>query len=236
MPAAPKNQYLSAVPATADVSCETVTLDEEPDPAVSILVVDAAEVRVSAIKRWARTHAWLRPIFTTSAAAAIAIASEAHPEIAIVDLLFDGGRGVALAIELKRLSPGLEAVLVVEDAKAPEVEVAFGAGCGRLVRSDGLTAWLDAALRALARLAASERQLTAARRAAQELAGGNVVPASVPSSVSTSLPLAVAERRHREAYLRAALAQTGSRREAAALAGIPYTTFCVMLRKLGINP
>jgi DNA-binding NarL/FixJ family response regulator len=230
------NQYLSAVPDSDHVSCETVTLHEESVPAVSLLVVDAAEVRVSAIKRWARTHAWLRPIFTTSAAAAVAIASEAHPEIALVDLLFAGGRGVALAIELKRLSGGLEAVLVVEDVQAPEVEIAFGAGCGRLVHSDGLTAWLDGALRALARLVTAERQLAAARRAAEELADGNVLPSSVPSCVSTALPLAVAERRHREAYLRAALAQAGSRREAAALAGIPYTTFCVMLRKLGINP
>jgi len=207
---------------------ETLTV-ATPQP-TSMLVVDATEVRVGTVKRWIRQNDWARPLFATDMATATEIAAGQQPEVALVDLLFSGGCGVALAIELRRLSAAMEVVLIVDDPGAPEVQVAFDAGCARVVRSDGLGAWLDRGLLALGQLVRAERRAALARAEAEELAAGNVPPA--PSA----LPLAVAERRYREAYLRAKLAQACGRREAAALAGIPYTTFCVMLRKLGIQP
>jgi molybdenum-dependent DNA-binding transcriptional regulator ModE len=46
--------------------------------------------------------------------------------------------------------------------------------------------------------------------------------------------LHAAETRFRETYLRLLLAERGSRRRAADEAGVPYRSFCEMLRKLGI--
>jgi CheY-like chemotaxis protein len=211
---------------TLDADRDESTVD--PTERASVLVVDAAEVRVGAVKRWMLRQAWVCPTFAASPAAAVEIAAREQPEIVLLDLLFCAGRGVALAIELGRLSPTTEVVLVVEDPGAPEVQVAFDSGCTRLVRADGLVNWLGKGLLPLARAVRAERQLALARRQAEELAAGDVRPSQ------SGLPLAVAERRYREAYLRSKLAQTGGRREAAALSGIPYTTFCVMLRKRGI--
>ena len=46
--------------------------------------------------------------------------------------------------------------------------------------------------------------------------------------------LHVAETAFRDVFLRSLLAQHGSRRRAAEEAGVPYRSFCEMLRKLGI--
>jgi len=48
------------------------------------------------------------------------------------------------------------------------------------------------------------------------------------------MPLPLAENLFREAYIRRVLAETGNRRKAAEVAGIPYRTFCDILKKLGI--
>ena len=149
--------------------------------------------------------------------------------MAIVDLMFRSGRGVAVAIELQRAAPDVEVVFVVEDAAAPEVQAALDLGWDRLVAVDRLEEWLDRGLKPLAKLAKLERELRAARREAETASAGNVVPA-IPN-----LPLSVAERRYRETFLRSKMATAGERRAAARLAGVPYTTFCVMLRKLGIK-
>src|SRR6185437_6876567 len=130
-------------------------------------------------------------------------ASREQPEVALVNLMFRGGRGIAVAVELRRVAPGIELVFVVEDPTVPEVQAAKDLGWERLV--------------------------AAAQREVETLSAGNVVPA-VPS-----LSLDAAERRYRETFLRSTMATAGGRRAAARLAGVPYTTFCVMLRKLGIK-
>jgi CheY-like chemotaxis protein len=194
-----------------------------------VLVVDAVAHRAAAIRAWAWQRRGVRPVFATSAAVAYEAASREQPEVAIVDLLFRGGRGIAVAIELRRAAPEIEIALVVENAAAPEVQAALDLGWDRLVAADRLEEWLDRGLKPLARLARLEREVRVARREAATAAAGNVVPAM------PDLPLSVAERRYREAFLRSTMATAGERRAAARLAGVPYTTFCVMLRKLGIK-
>lgn len=194
-----------------------------------VLVVDAVAHRAAAIRAWAWQRRGVRPVFATSATLAYETAAREQPEVAIVDLMFRGGRGIAVGIELRRVAPGVEIVFVVESAADPEVQAALDLGWQRLVASDRLEEWLDRGLKPLAKLARIERELRIARREAETASAGNVVPA-VPA-----LPLSVAERRYRETFLRSKMATAGERREAARLAGVPYTTFCVMLRKLGIK-
>lgn len=195
----------------------------------AVLVVDAVPHRAAAIRAWAWQRRGVRPLFAATATLAYETAAREQPEVAIIDLMFRGGRGVAVAIELQRIAPDVEIAFVVEDAAAPEVQAALDLGWERLVAADRLEEWLDRGLKPLAKVARLERDLRAARREADTASAGNVVP-SVPN-----LPLSVAERRYRETFLRSKMATAGERREAARLAGVPYTTFCVMLRKLGIK-
>ncbi len=51
-----------------------------------------------------------------------------------------------------------------------------------------------------------------------------------------ALALRQSEQQFRESYLRAVLSRSRSQKEAASLAGVPYTTLCSMLKKLGIEP
>lgn len=194
-----------------------------------VLVVDTTPHRVAAIKAWSWQHRGVRPVVASTASAAYEVASREQPEVALVNLMFRGGRGIAVAVELRRVCPGIEPVFVVEDPSVPEVQAARDLGWERLVAADSLEEWLNRGLKPLAKLAKLQRQVTAAQRDAETLAAGNVVPA-VPS-----LSLDAAERRYRETFLRSTMATAGGRRAAARLAGVPYTTFCVMLRKLGIK-
>jgi len=170
-----------------------------------------------------------RPLFATTSTTAYETAAREQPEVAILDLMFRSGRGVAVAVELRRLAPEVEIVFVVDDATAPEVQAAWDLGWERLVSSPKLEEWLDRGLKPLAKVARLKRQLTLARREIETAAAGDVVPEV------TNLPLGEAERRYRETFLRSKMATAGERRAAARLAGVPYTTFCVMLRRLGIK-
>ncbi len=194
-----------------------------------VLVVDAVAHRSAAIRAWAWQHRGVRPLFATTSTVAYETASREQPEVAILDLMFRNGRGIAVAVELRRIAPDVEIVFVVDDPTVPEVQVAWDLGWERLVSSASLEEWLDRGLKPLAKFARLKRELTMARQDAETACAGNVVP-----EVS-NLPLNVAERRYRETFLRSKMATAGERRAAALLAGVPYTTFCVMLRKLGIK-
>ena len=194
-----------------------------------VLVVDAVAHRSAAIRAWAWQHRGIRPMFATTSTAAYETASREQPEVAILDLMFRHGRGIAVAVELRRVAPDVEIVFVVDDPTVPEVQVAWDLGWERLVSSADLEEWVDRGLKPLAKFARLKRELAMARQDAETACAGNVVP-----EVS-NLPLNVAERRYRETFLRSKMATAGERRAAALLAGVPYTTFCVMLRKLGIK-
>ncbi|HEY4187426.1 MAG TPA: hypothetical protein VGP07_20285 [Polyangia bacterium] len=194
-----------------------------------VLVVETTAHRVAAIKAWSWQHRGIRPLVAGTATSAYEAASGEQPEVALINLMFRGGRGIAVAVELRRIAPGIEPVFIVEDPSVPEVQAARDLGMERLVAAASLEDWLDKGLKPLAKLAKLKRQVAAAQRDVEMLAAGNVVP-----SVS-ALSLDAAERRYRETFLRSKMATAGGRRAAARLAGVPYTTFCVMLRKLGIK-
>ena len=194
-----------------------------------VLIVDTTAHRLAAIRAWSWQHRGIRPVVASSATTAYEAASREQPEVALVNLMFRGGRGIAVAVELRRVAPGIELVFVVEDPTVPEVQAAKDLGWERLVAAASLEDWLNRGLKPLAKLAKLKRQVAAAQREVETLSAGNVVPA-VPS-----LSLDAAERRYRETFLRSTMATAGGRRAAARLAGGPYTTFCVMLRKLGIK-
>src|SRR6516162_8099564 len=65
--------------------------------ASALLVVDASEARMSAIQAWARRRGGVRPVFAGTITAAEEVASCEPPEVAVVDLLFESGRGIAVA-------------------------------------------------------------------------------------------------------------------------------------------
>ena len=165
----------------------------------------------------------------STATTAYEAASREQPEVALVNLMFRGGRGIAVAVELRRLAPGIEPVFVVEDPTVPEVQAAWDLGWERLVAAESLEDWLNRGLKPLAKLAKLKRQVAAARRDVETLSAGNVVPAV--SSLSLGRGRAAVSRDVPSFKM----ATAGERRAAARLAGVPYTTFCVMLRKLGIK-
>ena len=197
--------------------------------APTVLVVDTVAGRIASLKRWAADQSGLRLLFAETSAAATELATREQPEVAVIDLLFREGRSIALAVELARIAPEIEMLFIVDDGGAPEVQAAWDLGWNRLVASNALAGWMDRGLGPLAQLVSLKRQVASVRHDTERLCAGNVVPEVA------ALPLGVAERRYRETFLRSKLAMAGGRREAARLAGVPYTTFCVMLRKLGIR-
>jgi len=173
------------------------------------------------------------PLVATDGDRAVAFAREHQPEVLAVDLQFGdtGSEGIALGIGLLKEAPGAEVVFLADSLNLPEVRAANDIGISRLVETRDLPRYLGVALEPLAELARARRRLEDAQRAVERVSFG-----TYPPSQTSPLPLPVAERRYRESHLRACLAKAGSRRAAAQLLGVPYTTFCVMLRKLGITP
>jgi DNA-binding NarL/FixJ family response regulator len=163
---------------------------------------------------------------------AVALAREHHPELLAVDLLFGatGSEGIALGIDLLKAAPRAEVVFLAQSLDLPEVHAANDLGISRIVPVRELPLYLASSLEPLAELARARRRLDEAQRAVDRLDQGPISPSPSP------LPLSIAERRFRESHVRAGLAKAGGRRAAAELLGVPYTTFCVMLRKLGIAP
>jgi hypothetical protein len=90
-----------------------------------------------------------------------------------------------------------------------------------------LVEWLDRALVPLARMARASRQ----HRAAE----ASLPPLPAPVDETTALPLPEAERRFRETYVRRILSQSANQSDAARLAGLPYTTFRSILKKLDLG-
>ncbi len=166
------------------------------------------------------------------------ICREKQPEVLLIDLVVHGSEAIALGIELGKLAPNAQLVFLVEKGTDPELQVARDMGISRFVEMKDVTSWLGAALAPLGMLARAQRAMQEARRAVDEVSLWKPNTAPHEKDEGKLLPLAVGEGRYREAYLRAVLARAGDggRRTAARLAGVPYTTFCLMLRKLRISP
>jgi hypothetical protein len=121
-----------------------------------------------------------------------------------------------------------EIVAVAEHLHDPAAVALKELGLDRVVPQEVAPEWLSHAALPLASMAAAKRVLRRSREALGELRPQE------PLVDPTPVPLSTAEVRFREAYLRALVAQAGSRNEAAALAGIPYRTLCYMLERYGL--
>ena len=143
--------------------------------------------------------------------------------IALADGRFDG---LAFAGDLGSRDPGVQTVFWVDEGDAAASAAARSVGLQRLVPRDALAGWLRVALPGLAGLARAQR--------AQVLAERSVPPLPVWRADPVTTPLPVAERTFRETYLRSLLLGSANYVAAARKAGLPYTTFCSMLKKLDL--
>jgi hypothetical protein len=123
-----------------------------------------------------------------------------------------------------------EVVFVVDDPWSAERFALESLGYSYIVTRDQLPNWLPDAL---SRLCA----LTHARRFVFAANANRPVPPSLPLSPqhASTETLHGVETRFRETFLRLLLVEHGSRRRAAEVAGVPYRSFCEMLRKLDIK-
>lgn len=133
----------------------------------------------------------------------------------------------ALALDSRFGFP--ELVFAVEDRCPAQRMALLSHGYRHVISAARLATWLLEQVASLCMLARARRIVLGA------------CPATVASSDLTlgnaaggGMNLHVAETHFRETYLRALLAEHGSRRRAADAAGVPYRSFCEMLRKLGI--
>jgi len=121
-----------------------------------------------------------------------------------------------------------EVVFVVDDPPSPQYLALKSRGFRNVVRHDDLGGWLPGAIADLGSLARARRIVMRA------CTDDPVAPVPPRTLASGGIKLHAAETRFRAAFLRSLLAEHGSRRRAAEAAGVPYRSFCEMLRKLGI--
>jgi hypothetical protein len=130
---------------------------------------------------------------------------------------------------MKRLVGIPEMVFVIDDVWSPQRFVLEGRGCRYVVTAADLGWWLVASLDRLCAIARTRRH------AAEALARRPDPPRLPPARDRAGGPtLHAAETNFRQTYLRLLLAEHGSRRKAAVAAGVPYRSFCDMVRRAGI--
>ena len=122
-----------------------------------------------------------------------------------------------------------ELVFAFDDRSQVQRLALLSRGYRHVVSMDGLATWLHDQLTSLCALARARRIVLGACAASTP-----VVDMTLGTPGGGGMNLHVAETHFRETFLRALLAEYGSRRLAAAAAGVPYRSFCEMLRKLRI--
>jgi hypothetical protein len=154
------------------------------------------------------------------------------PKLAPVDVAVIHADSLNLACSPLLHDEGLgfpELVFVVEEAWSPQHFALKSRGFRHVVSQEELPEWLPSVLLQLSSLARARRTVLGAcadSLTATELSGR--------SQRTRGIKLHAAETSFRAAFMRALLAEHGSRRKAAEEAGVPYRSFCEMLRKLGI--
>jgi hypothetical protein len=148
-------------------------------------------------------------------------------EVAAIKLTSHAG-GLVFASELVQRSPWVQLVFWASE-HGTGAHVARSLGISRLLTVSQISQWLAAAVGPLARLAR-------ARRAALEAEATIPSVPEMPSETGApTLALPEAERQFRESYLRQLLSESPSAKKAAERAGVPYTTLCSMMKKLGLS-
>jgi hypothetical protein len=153
-----------------------------------------------------------------------------HVEVAAINLDGAAPEGLVFAAELGAQVPSVQFVFWCDGEKSsPGEEAARSLGVQRIVPRSRLVEWLATALEPLACIARAKREQARAEAALPRIPGARSDRSSAP------MPLPEAERSFRESYLRALLAQASNARIAAQQAGVPYTTLCSMLKKMGLE-
>lgn len=166
-----------------------------------------------------------------SVASARELAPDAATEqidVALVSLSDERFDGLAFGAELGATFPWIEIVYWFDEGGAASFAAAAKSlGVRRVIPLARLLGWLEGALPSLTRMARARREHLSAERELPPLP-------SPETGDDVAAPLPQAERLFREAYLRQLLSRSGSRTIAAQRAGVPYTTFCSMLKKAGL--
>jgi hypothetical protein len=122
-----------------------------------------------------------------------------------------------------------ELVFAVDDRCQAQRLALLSRGYRHVISADHLATWLYDHLASLCRLARARRVVLGACPAKTPVAD-----LTLGTGGTGSMNLHLAETHFRETFLRALLTEHGSRGRAADAAGVPYRSFCEMLRKLGI--
>lgn len=122
-----------------------------------------------------------------------------------------------------------EHVFVVDDNSVSQRLALMSRGYRHVICAEHVAHWLHEQLASLCTLARARRIVLRACSAEAPRATLTLGPAAAGAKSLHS-----AETQFRETFLRALLTEHGSRRSAAEAAGVPYRSFCEMLRKLGI--
>jgi hypothetical protein len=153
-------------------------------------------------------------------------------DVLALDLSPDPFSATGFGARCLRDDPALALVFFCQDATSPEVAAFLALGVGPVIVGPRGRDWFVEAAPALARAARLRRSL----REVEAQIPTAPVEASNVRQVQRPLPLPVAERRFREAYLRTLVAAAPNRADAAALAGISYRSACRILHDYSVTP
>jgi hypothetical protein len=150
-------------------------------------------------------------------------------DVALVRLGLRGCVGIEAGTSSMALWPWLPVLFWTGPIESSlELDVARSLGVARVTDALQLLAWLAKAIEPLTVMARARRAALAAERLLPEWPGQVASPSAAPVALCT------AEQEFRETYLRALMQRCRSRREAAQVAGLPYTTLVSMMKKLGV--
>jgi non-specific serine/threonine protein kinase len=139
-------------------------------PEIRVLIVDRNRVEADGIRLVLDQHADLKVVgIATSAADAVPLASETHPDVIVADYQLSDSTGAELATRLHKVEPAIHVLLLSAVVSNPLLQEAVKAGAqGFLLRTQPAEELVDAVRRA----AAGEMLIPAVRLAAM-LAGSD---------------------------------------------------------------
>lgn len=150
-------------------------------------------------------------------------------DVCLLDLSAGRHHALGIAGEVCANDPTLECLFVTNDFASPAAAAARSLGIRRIVTADQSISWWSSTLEALAELTNARRALHDAEQRVPP------IPPLETTGLSHPVPLPEAERQFRMAYLSRLIREHKSHKRAADRAGVPYTTLCSMLKKLGLE-
>jgi DNA-binding NtrC family response regulator len=202
---------------------------EGPEEMACVVVVASSQIPQLSNPQWLRASGAGSVWGADEARQAIELARRHQPEVAVIELGFRECEGPAVGLQMALVAPHLQTIFFTGADDDGGVAAARALGLERVVSLDEISSLLERLLSPLAEGVRLRRRLDQVDRQVRALS-----QVSAQAAPRRRLALPEAERRYRETYVRSLLAETGNRREAALRAGVPYTTLCEIMRKLGI--